>query len=389
MEIPAPQHFPSTAGPSLHCQQASHWPGRLFPFNCGGWLSEHLCAASISLSVQPAGDRAAHAPIQPRAGSALGSEAEHHCSPAAPGCLLGYEEVIQIPKGSVHIDIRELNLSINYLGEMGLGDTGIPARPPCVCHYPAVHRAWERPSKENLPLQQRTGLGVPARGWGQREAACPRPAWAVSAWPTQPLSHCGAASVLRSLFRSVTLRKPQTPPFLALPVAPWHSPLRQHVGLGIKNKPAHIFLGLDFPARRWLVYTTGFFLSPCLLFLSSKRWTVMTEGWAGVLAVRSLSGASAVALQEQEPARRPAPVGGCSGALLAASPQPRSLLLGSEMPKSLPCPAHAYWGLLVSVQTGVHWRHSPSSHHCRPLPPILPFQDLSLQPRGSILHPQQ
>uniref|UniRef100_A0A8B9TIS0 ADAM metallopeptidase with thrombospondin type 1 motif 10 n=1 Tax=Anas platyrhynchos TaxID=8839 RepID=A0A8B9TIS0_ANAPL len=32
----------------------------------------------------------------------------------------GYEEVIQIPKGSVHIDIRELNLSINYLGEKGL-----------------------------------------------------------------------------------------------------------------------------------------------------------------------------------------------------------------------------------------------------------------------------
>uniref|UniRef100_A0A8C9MGG0 ADAM metallopeptidase with thrombospondin type 1 motif 10 n=1 Tax=Serinus canaria TaxID=9135 RepID=A0A8C9MGG0_SERCA len=31
----------------------------------------------------------------------------------------GYEEVIQIPKGSVHIDIRELNLSINYLGELG------------------------------------------------------------------------------------------------------------------------------------------------------------------------------------------------------------------------------------------------------------------------------
>ncbi|KFQ07275.1 A disintegrin and metalloproteinase with thrombospondin motifs 10, partial [Haliaeetus albicilla] len=45
---------------------------------------------------------------------ALGSEAEHHCSPA-PGCLTGYEKVIQIPKGSVHIDIRELNLSINYL----------------------------------------------------------------------------------------------------------------------------------------------------------------------------------------------------------------------------------------------------------------------------------
>ncbi|NXI49220.1 ATS10 metalloproteinase, partial [Chloroceryle aenea] len=31
----------------------------------------------------------------------------------------GYEEVIQIPKGSVHIDIRELNLSINYLALRG------------------------------------------------------------------------------------------------------------------------------------------------------------------------------------------------------------------------------------------------------------------------------
>lgn len=29
--------------------------------------------------------------------------------------------MIQIPKGSVHIDIRELNLSINYLGETALG----------------------------------------------------------------------------------------------------------------------------------------------------------------------------------------------------------------------------------------------------------------------------
>lgn len=29
--------------------------------------------------------------------------------------------MIQIPKGSVHIDIRELNLSINYLGEEGWG----------------------------------------------------------------------------------------------------------------------------------------------------------------------------------------------------------------------------------------------------------------------------
>ena len=213
------------------------------------------------------GNRVTHTPIQSRAGLALGSEAERHCS-LAPGCLTGYEEVIQIPKGSVHIDIRELNLSINYLGEMGLRDTEIPARHPLVCYLPAVKRAWERPSKENLPLQQRMGLGVPAWGWGQRKAAgpagraaCPRLAWAISVWPTQPLSRCGAASVLRSLFNIVTLSKPHTLPFLALSVAPWHSPLRQHVGLGIKNRPAHIFLGLNFPARLWLVFTTGFFLS--------------------------------------------------------------------------------------------------------------------------------
>lgn len=31
--------------------------------------------------------------------------------------LSGYEEVVQIPKGSVHISIQELNVSLNYLGE--------------------------------------------------------------------------------------------------------------------------------------------------------------------------------------------------------------------------------------------------------------------------------
>lgn len=102
----------------------------------------------------------AHSPLQLSAGLARGSEAEH-CSPA-PGCLTGYEEVIQIPKGSVHIDIRELNLSINYLGEMGLGDAEIPGRHPLVCCFPADNRAWERPSTEHLPLHQRVGLGLPA-----------------------------------------------------------------------------------------------------------------------------------------------------------------------------------------------------------------------------------
>lgn len=76
-----------------------------------------------------------HTLIPSRAGLALGSKAEHHCS---LGCLTGYEEVIQIPKGSVHIDIRELNLSINYLGELGLGDAEIPARHPLVLPFPCA-----------------------------------------------------------------------------------------------------------------------------------------------------------------------------------------------------------------------------------------------------------
>lgn len=96
--------------------------------------------------------------------------------------------MIQIPKGSVHIDIRELNLSINYLGELGLGDTEIPARCPLGCHFPAVNRAWERLSMENLPGQQRMGLGI--LGWGQREAAGQH----VPVWHTQPLSCCAPCS---------------------------------------------------------------------------------------------------------------------------------------------------------------------------------------------------
>lgn len=32
-------------------------------------------------------------------------------------CLPGYMEVVQIPKGSVHIEIKELAMSKNYIGE--------------------------------------------------------------------------------------------------------------------------------------------------------------------------------------------------------------------------------------------------------------------------------
>lgn len=52
--------------------------------------------------------------------------------------------MIQIPKGSVHIDIRELNLSINYLGEEGWGmlksqpDAAWPALSPVISRSPGL-----------------------------------------------------------------------------------------------------------------------------------------------------------------------------------------------------------------------------------------------------------
>lgn len=114
METLAAQHVPSTASPITRARAAN-------PLHSGApdafpilspWVRGWLIA-----------------PLRPRA--ALGLEAEHSRS-AAPGCPAGYEEVIQIPKGSVHIDIRELNLSINYLGETGLGR--LKSQPgPAVC----------------------------------------------------------------------------------------------------------------------------------------------------------------------------------------------------------------------------------------------------------------
>lgn len=32
-------------------------------------------------------------------------------------CLLGYMQVVQIPKGSVHLEIKELTMSKNYIGK--------------------------------------------------------------------------------------------------------------------------------------------------------------------------------------------------------------------------------------------------------------------------------
>lgn len=120
-------------------------------------------------------------------------------------------------------------------------------------------------------------------------------------------SHHGFASVLRSLFSSITLSKPHTLLFLALPVVPWHTPLHQHVGLGIKNRPAHIFLGLSFPARLWLtVFLTGFFSFLIFPFCRLCDGQQLRRGGQGACL-----GASVATLQDQEP------VGGGSEAVLA------------------------------------------------------------------------
>lgn len=73
--------------------------------------------------------------------------------------------MIQIPKGSVHIDIRELNLSINYLGELGLGCWN----PSQALPFPGINRLWARPGKENFPLQ--LGMGM----WGRGSVGCVSP----------------------------------------------------------------------------------------------------------------------------------------------------------------------------------------------------------------------
>lgn len=167
-------------------------------------------------------------------------------------------------------------------------------------------------------------------------------------------SHHGFASVLCSLFSSVTLSKPHTPLFLALPVVPWHSPLRQHVGLGIKNRPAHIFLGLNFPARLWLtVFLTGFFLS----YLSVV--SVMGSNCGGV--GRELS---RVPLQQLSRIRSQWEVAArlswqCSSRLAL------SAVFGDALGKlGTPhgCPS---W-------ISVYWRHSSSSWHFLLLPPVSP-----------------
>lgn len=106
-----------------------------------------------------------------------------------PWCLAGYEEVIQIPKGSVHIDIRELNLSINYLGEEGWEmlksqpDSAWPAFSPVISRGPGLVHGHRR------------AVGFPSSD------SCPDSATAL----------CSSASILCSPHSSITLSKPCTP----------------------------------------------------------------------------------------------------------------------------------------------------------------------------------
>lgn len=49
-------------------------------------------------------------------GRELRKREEQHLKDACV-CLPGYMEVVQIPKGSVHIEIKELAMSKNYIGK--------------------------------------------------------------------------------------------------------------------------------------------------------------------------------------------------------------------------------------------------------------------------------
>lgn len=76
--------------------------------------------------------------------------------------------MIQIPKGSVHIDIRELNLSINYLGELEL----LKSHPG-----PAMTLGLAGKCRENFPLQLGKGIwGCQAGIWGRgKQQGCASP----------------------------------------------------------------------------------------------------------------------------------------------------------------------------------------------------------------------
>lgn len=130
-----------------------------------------------------------------------------------------------------------------------------------------------------------------------------------------------APVLLRSLFSSVTLSKPHTPSFLALSAPPWHSPLRQHVGLGIKIDLLTFSLGLIFqPDYGWFLQQDFFF--PLVFSFCPPSDGQQWGGGQGCSLLAGTSGRS----------QRGSPGFG-----------------NADVP---PCPAQGYWGLLVSVQTG-------------------------------------
>lgn len=78
----------------------------------------------------------------------------------------GYEEVVWIPKGSVHIFIQDLNLSLSHLGEpaRGMRPLGQQGGQQAGLLTPVLS-----PSPEGRP-------GVPAAGGAARDSAAPPPA---------------------------------------------------------------------------------------------------------------------------------------------------------------------------------------------------------------------
>lgn len=53
----------------------------------------------------------------------MGRQVQGQTKPVTPELSSpGYEEVVWIPKGSVHIFIQDLNLSLSHLGEPEVGE---------------------------------------------------------------------------------------------------------------------------------------------------------------------------------------------------------------------------------------------------------------------------
>lgn len=59
----------------------------------------------------------------PGVGGGVGRQVQGQTKPVTPELPSpGYEEVVWIPKGSVHIFIQDLNLSLSHLGEPEVGE---------------------------------------------------------------------------------------------------------------------------------------------------------------------------------------------------------------------------------------------------------------------------